>query len=119
MSTSRFATDWNFPIGLPNCFPGARVGDALLELTVHDTQTTREDAPALPLHRALEHRDAAALAAQPVPDRDPAVLEDHFRHRRGAEPHLLQLPAHDESGVSRSTMKPVMPVAPRAGLTVA
>ena len=70
-------------------FPG--VTDAFLELAPHDAQAAREDASALPLHRALEHLDAAPFATEPLRHRHAAVLEDHLRHRRRAQAHLVQL----------------------------
>ena len=70
MSTIRLATDWNLPIGLPNCLRDARVRDAGLELPAHHAEAARENAAALPFHRALEHLDAAALAPEPVARRE-------------------------------------------------
>ena len=71
----------------------ARVLDALLELPAHRRRGSRQDAAALPFHRALEDLGAAAFAAEAVGHRDAAVLEDSFRHRRRAQAHLVEIAA--------------------------
>ena len=46
--------------------------------------------PRSQLHRTLEDLHPTALAAQPLLRRDPALFEDHLRHRRCAKPHLFK-----------------------------
>ena len=114
MSTMRLATDWNLPIGFRTAFGSARercrprAGGA----------SRRESSPRMqPRSHSMEHSKTctpASLAPEPVPDRNPALLEDDLRHRRRAQAHLLEIALTDQSGVSRSTMNAVTPIGPSA-----
>ena len=93
MSTSRLATDWNLPIGLPNCL---RVRACAMHSSSCRRITPRQLARMQPRSHSIEHSkigDAAAFAAEALRDRNAAVVEDHLRHRRRAQAHLVELAA--------------------------
>lgn len=94
----RLETDWNLTDRLVELPPGARIGDARCELSLHRPNMAGEDATALARHSVLKQAGSTTLCPQTLRFRDHTIRESQFPHRRRAQSHLVDRPANRETG---------------------
>ena len=78
--------------------PVLRERHDLVELAIHDAEVLREQAGALPGHRAAEDRGAIALRADAVALVHRAVLESHVADGCAGQPDLVEVLAARQPG---------------------
>src|SRR5205823_7218965 len=83
--------------GLPERVPLAHVGDRVGERSAAGGERGDRDRDALLLELLHEHLEALALAAEQVPDRHAAVLEEELARVLRVEAELVELAAADEA----------------------
>ena len=119
MSTIRFATDWNLPIGRPNCF---RSRACRMQSSSCLRMTPRQLARMQPRSHSIEH----SKTSTPRPSR-PSRLSTGTRQSSKItsaigdvrSPILWSGRPMRQPGVSRSMMNAVTPIGPSAGSIVA